>query len=346
MASDRERLAELVEEAVEDGLYTALVTLVGGAEGIAQTATAGSARPGEAVAVDSATLFDLASLTKTFTAGLALTLDAAGELPLALPIGEAIDHVSPELTHHTLADLLSHRAGFVPWAPLYAQCANGEEVRQRLLDGSLLGASVGTYSDLGFILWGLIAEERCGLPLATLFADRLLDPLGFPGPRPAPSATFAACQIDGGKEVELAAKLGLDLAPPSAPALATSQDGNARFLGGLAGHAGLFASAEQLWCYAREWLVPGPLFAGQQLGPALAGPGPFLLGWGRPGAWSSTAGMASPSSFGALGFTGGSLWIEPERGRIALVVGHRASPFSDLAPFRRAFHALAWKIAV
>ncbi len=340
-------LSTLIERAVSGGLYTALVALVGDASGIERVVAAGSARPGKAVAVGERTLFDLASLTKTFTAGLALTLDGSGELPLALPIGEAIDGAPPALADRELADLLRHRAGFLPWTPLYARCGDRQEARQLLLDGTLLGASAGTYSDLGFILWGLIAEQRCGMALGELMRQRLLRPLGLSGVREQPDNIdqVAACRIDGAKESELAAGLGLELATPSAPSIGMAQDSNARFLGGLAGHAGLFANAGQLWRYAREWLAPGNLLDPQQVAEALAGPGPFLLGWGRPGGWTSTRAVAGPGSFGALGFTGGSVWIEPERGRIALLLGHRSSPLSDLAPFRRAFHAAAWKMA-
>ena len=355
MASGPGQLCELVETAVASGLYTSLVALVGDAGTIQRVACAGSQRPrsrrpGKPAPVHRETLFDLASLTKSFTAGLALILDASGDLPLALPIGEAVDNAPAALADRTLGDLLRHRSGLVPWAPLYARCADRQETRALLLDsgqlgGELLGAETGTYSDLGFILWGLIAEEWLACPLAELLAERLLEPLGLAGAgsRPGEVAGVAACLIDGAKERDLATKLGLEIATPPAPSLGEPQDGNARFLGGLAGHAGLFASAEQLWRYAREWLTPGRLFDPARVARALGGSAPFLLGWGRPGAWASSTGFAGPTSFGALGFTGGSVWIEPELGRIALIAGHRASPLSDLAPFRRQFHELAWR---
>ena len=348
MASEADplsELTELVDGAVRTGLYTSLVALVGDANGIQSAASAGAEQPGEPVPVDQETLFDLASLTKSFTAGLALILDAAGELPLALPLGDAVENAPAALAERTLADLLRHRAGFAPWAPLYSRCRDHQEVRDLLLGGSLVGAEDGTYSDLGFILWGLIAEERLARPLASLMADRLLKPLALTGAsaQPGKVAGVAACLIDGAKERELARGLSLEIPTPPAPDLGEPQDGNARFLGGLAAHAGLFASATQLWSYAREWLHPGHLFDPARVRGALAGDSSFLLGWGRPGAWASTTGLAGPTSFGALGFTGGSLWIDPALDRIAVIAGHRASPLSDLAPFRRSFHQLAWR---
>jgi hypothetical protein len=126
------------------------------------------------------------------------------------------------------------------------------------------------------------------------------------------------------------------------------QDGNARLLadrtdGGPSGHAGLFGSADALWRYAREWLEPTVLPA-SGVRDALAGAGPFLLGWARPAAWESLVGTVRERCFGALGFTGGSVWIDAEAQRLCLLLGHRADPLSDLGPLRCAYYAAALEV--
>jgi CubicO group peptidase (beta-lactamase class C family) len=118
------------------------------------------------------------------------------------------------------------------------------------------------------------------------------------------------------------------------------QDGNARFLGGLAGHAGLFAAVEDLWRLAREWLEPRVLASAPRLREALAGPGSFGLGWWKRSAGGTAARAFSAGAFGHPGFPGGSVWADPKADRILVLLGHRTSPFSDLAPVRREFHRL------
>jgi CubicO group peptidase (beta-lactamase class C family) len=122
------------------------------------------------------------------------------------------------------------------------------------------------------------------------------------------------------------------------------QDGNARFLGGLAGHAGLFAPAAGVLALAREWLRPQALLTRRQVERALAGTGPYALGWARRRVRGSAGAALAPSAFGHAGFTGGSVWIDPEQDRIFVWLGHRRSAASDLNAWRRRFHALASRV--
>lgn len=337
------RLERFLAGLVEEGLYTAVVGLVASGEGMEWTHGEGRVRPDPPRRASAGTLFDLASLSKPFTATLALRLDGLGLLPLELPVGEVWPRACRRLARRTLEDLLRHRSGLLAWAPLYARCRDRAAALALLLGGDFQGARRGTYSDLGYILWGLAAEEYLGAPLDELLGRHLLEPLG-PGrvtSRPGSNAELAPCAIDTAREVELAAEQGLaiDLLPP--PAAGEPQDGNARFLGGFPGHAGLFGRTRGLYRLAAEWLQPGSLLEAGQVAAALGGRGPYALGWARPRARGAAGQALSPSAFGHIGFTGGSLWIDPEAGRILVLLGHRASPRSDLTPARQRFNALA-----
>lgn len=213
-----------------------------------------------------------------------------------------------------------------------------------------LGAAPGTYSDLGYLLWSALAARAAGHPLEALLRRQVLAPLGLGAAdvvgAPAAGERVVACVLDDARERELAAGLGFDF-EADATSGGTSwrglpQDRNARFLGGLPGHAGLFVTAGALATLGREWLAPGELLERRAVRRALAGPrGPFALGWARRSRDGSSGLALSPAAFGHAGFTGGSLWVDSERGRVAVLLAHRVSTAADFNPHRRAFHRLA-----
>jgi len=352
-------LAELVAAGPVSGV-SALVGTPGTPDtpgGIEWQGSAGSARPGLPESdpnrsVSPATRFDFGSLTKPFLATLALVLDASGELPLVLPVGEVWPAAAPRLAPLPLADLLRHRAGFAAWTPLYYRCRSPADVLSLLLGGELLGAPPGTYSDLDYLLWGRAAEARLGVPLETLLAERVLRPLGLTGVSTAPGDRPGVAQslMGTGKEVELAAGEGMTIADLGPPPPGVVQDGNARFLAGfgmpLPGNAGLFGTAADLFALAVEWLRPGRLLSLEARERALAGTidreGLYALGWVRRNVAGSAGGAIGPRSFGHSGFAGGSLWIDPERQRILVLLSARTDPAGDLNLWRRRFHALAY----
>jgi len=338
----------LLEETVGSGALSSAVALAGTPEGIEWTGAAGLARrPDRPAEVGSR--FDFGSLTKPFMATLALVLDERGELPLQLPIGEVWPQADPRLARLPLSDLLAHRAGLAAWAPLYQRCRSRQEVLDLLLGGELLGADLPTYSDLDYLLWTRTAEARLGRRVSDLLRERVLAPLGLsavtlaPGDRP----DIAESLMGTGKEVELAAEQGIVVADLGAPAPGTVQDGNARFLAGfgidLPGHAGLFGRAADLWALGVEWLRPGRLFSEAAGSRALAaGSGLYALGWVRRNVEGSAGPALGPHSFGHSGFAGGSLWIDPDRQWILVLLGARTDPAIDNNSWRRRFHALAY----
>jgi CubicO group peptidase (beta-lactamase class C family) len=352
-------LERLVDSLVDSGAASAAVALAGGGRQLEWSRTAGWARGGPPAGrrVEAATWFDYGSLTKPFVATLALLLDRAGELPLGTRIGDVLGGTDRRLAALPLADLLRHRSGLVGWTPLYARCRSLAEVEALLLSGSLLGARAGTYSDLDYLLWGLAAERALGRPLAALVEEKVLAPLGLGGSIaavPGELPQVAESRMGSGREVELAAREGIaaPLLPP--PPVGLPQDGNARFLAGLAtpppapgpadgvlwGFAGLFGTAAALWRLGAEWLQPRLLLHREDVAAALAGGGPFALGWWRRRSRGGGGGPAlSAGSFGHTGFAGGSLWIDPHRSRVFVLLAHRVDPATNLNRWRRRFHA-------
>ncbi len=337
------RLRTFVERLVAEEPVSAVAVLVGSADRVAGEAAAGRLRSKSPAEPDRHTLFDLASLTKPCMASLALLLEGQGLCSLEQTLGDIWSHASSPLARRTLADLLRHRAGFQAWVPLYQLCEQPEEVEELLLDGRLLTGESGRYSDLDYILWGLAAEACLGRPLADLVVAHLaelLDP-GTLVVGPGPDQPVAECLLDTSREVELAAGQGIELELRPSPELGEPQDGNARFLGGLGGHAGLFATARVVWGLAREWLRPRVL-AAEAVEKALSGPGPFLLGWRRPRENGGDGKALGPEAFGHTGFTGGSVWIDRGPGRIYVLLAHRTVVTADLDPWRRELHELAF----
>jgi CubicO group peptidase (beta-lactamase class C family) len=344
----------LAELARLGGVVSAVEALVAGESAVLWRGAAGFRVGGERLEPAAGARFDAASLTKPWMATLALALDRRGSLPLATSIGELAPRAAPALAGHTLEDLLRHRAGLPAWTPLALRLGRGLREREAVRDflaelgaapGPETAAATPAYSDLGYILWGLLAEQRTGRTLAALLDAEVCAPLGL-----APLGALAAeppqaveCRLDNGREVELAAGQGLRLSRQRSFLRGQPQDGNARALGFLTGHAGLFLTADELLALGREWLEPGRLLGRAAVARALADGGPWALGWARASGDGSSGPelAASGRAFGHTGFAGGSLWIDPAARRIYLLLAHRLASAIDFNPFRREFHRLA-----
>jgi CubicO group peptidase (beta-lactamase class C family) len=301
--------------------------------------------------------FDLASLTKPLVViPLVMLLARNDFLSLESRVATAI----PELADKPIGDrrvrhLLTHTSGLPAWVPLYAitvSAGEGDVLRAFAgLDVSLVGRDV-TYSCPGFILLGLMIERLTSTPLDLLFTRLVLEPLSLTDDlafRPAPSRRIAAGARSPGAESELLRERGLDPAdiPPTSPLL--PDDGNARFLDGVAGNAGLFGTAHGVLSLACALMTPGVLLDDDEIRQTVRNHTPGCgqargLGWQLASTPGCSAGTALGSSaFGHTGFTGTSLWVDPVR-KVAMTLltnrvhpGHRAT---DLHPLRRRFHQI------
>lgn len=293
------------------------------------------------------TLFDLASLTKVVaTLPSVLRLIDAGAVGLDQPAAEIVPELGVEGLKReiTIRRLLSHCSGLPAWRPLYLR-ARGKAAYLAAIAAEGLVATPGDtviYSDLGFILLGLIVERVVRRSLAD-YAGELFAALGMHDTRyrPAPElwARAAATERGNPTEREMA---GPDAARfrhwrPEQVIRGQVHDGNAYYgLAGLSGHAGLFATAADLARYGRFWLGDGEWQGRRLISAALMAEATREQATGRGLGWvvapapepaEDFAGSGlSRRAFGHTGFTGTSLWVDPARELVVVFLTNRVHP--------------------
>jgi len=309
------------------------------------------------------TIYDLASLTKPLVTGLLCARRVeAGELTL----GASVSHFLPEFDRTdkqaiTLGQLLTHSSGLPAWRPLY-KIAEGEPERTLAAIANLdLEYRSGTrvvYSDLGFIILGILLQRLSGKPLPELAQTEIFQPLQlqhtFFNPELAVQTGIAACEVGNNYERQMCGEGEESGQKHWRQEVIWGQvhDGNAYFLGGAAGHAGLFSTASEMLAIAWQFLpsqssllkpATCELFR-TDLTPGLDESRSF--GWQLAKTKDSAAGLDLPrDSFGHSGFTGTSCWIDPDHDRIFILLTNRtharALPFANINSVRRQFHSLA-----
>lgn len=305
----------------------------------------------EPLAAQESTLYDLASLTKPLaTSLLALQAFDRGELDLEAPVeGSA----PPSFT---ALQLLRHEAGFPSWLPLYASVGRREEALDWLL-GSCPREAPGRraeYGCPGYILLGLHLERVLHGSLDGLFAERVSRPLALRedeacfAPPETLRARCAATEAPPTREAEMARQHGAE--PPGFPEGWEGQgvvnDGNARFLGGVSGNAGLFGTLRAVEVLADAYRPEAGFLSPRSLGLAWT-PSPLAFTQRRTAGWkaSSSPGWAAggrlrPSSIGHEGYTGTGLWLEPSPPMSYILLTNRIHPRhpgTDFGPVRAAF---------
>jgi len=300
------------------------------------------------------TPYDLASLTKPLvTALLALLLEDEGRLDLEEPAAGPL----PELRGSpyapaSLLDLGTHRAGFPAWRPLYLSASDLDgyvRVASRTAPATSHGDTL--YSDLGYILLGSAIERITGERLDELFERRVARPLllsrmGFS--RLGRFPTAAATETGNEYERTLAGEAGASFPWRGFIPRGEVHDVNAHVLGGVAGHAGLFGTAADVATVARE------MIHGKSLGWTArsrrrlleAGTGERARSFGFVMARDSGAarGALPDRAPGHTGFTGTSLWLDPERSRLFVLLTNRIHPrvpSRDFGETRLGFHRIA-----
>lgn len=276
----------------------------------------------------SETLFDLASLTKVVaTTTMAMLLYQRGLVDLEMPVTSIVGQFAgedPRRDEVTLRMLLAHSSGLPAYEKLFLRAKTRDE---------LLAAAFATplahdpgeraeYSDIGFIILGIALERLADDALDRFCQREIFGPLGMnrttcnPAPDLHPSIpptaddrTFRKRIIQG--EV---------------------QDENASVLGGVAPHAGLFATAGDLAIYAHTLLKGGTpilrpatlsIFTKRVTAPEGSS---RALGWDTPSSPSQSGKYLSPNSYGHLGYTGTSLWIDPDRQLSITLLTNRTWP--------------------
>ena len=309
------------------------------------------------------TVFDLASLTKPLVTGLLCAqLVESAELTLEASLASYLPEFNrPDKGAITIRQLLTHTSGLPAWRPLYL-LSDSVEGALAVIANEPLEYKPGErvlYSDLGFIALGFLLQRLSGQSLADLARQNIFQPLKlehtFFNPKEALRTGIAACETGNAYERDMCER-GFQPNQQSrwrnGVIWGQVHDGNAYFLGGAAGHAGLFSNAE-------ETLMIGNQFIGaqsqllsketcdlfrQNLTPGLNEARSFA--WQLAATKDSTAGSAlPPQAFGHTGFTGTSCWIDAERQRVFILLTNRTHqrplPFANINSVRREFHTLA-----
>lgn len=276
--------------------------------------------------------WDLASLTKVVaTTAAAARLVDAGLLDLERPVNSYLPGFSGdgrELV--TVRMLLDHSSGLPSYVPLYRRAATPAAAWDSLLVVPLLTTPgfLTRYSDLNALLLGRVLEQITGEPLDRLSSRLVFEPLGMTHTGFSPSLSTRRLVVPS---------LMLD----GHPASGTPSDPNAAFLGGVAGHAGLFATGMDLARFAQMWLSDGFVSGRQFLSPATVGTflTPSAVGGVRRLGWDAPDSAAHPSAFGRLadtavvghtGWSGTLLWVDPARDLFVVFLTNRS-----LEPRRR-----------
>lgn len=339
----------------EGEVFPAWQCVVSQGEEILYAGAGGRAHVGRA-AVDEASIFDLASLTKPLVAvSLCMHFQDLGRLPLDRPAAELLGAPVAAGIGATPRRLLSHASGLPAWRPLHLEVESrgtADDRRAAILAAaratrpSAPAGATAVYSDLGFLLLTALLEKTGGARLDALFS-RIVPAAGlFYRPIAAANADrrtsgFVATEDDPVRGV-LAGRVN---------------DENAFAMGGVSGHAGLFgtASAVHALCHAlleawhgrSAWIRRDVVRAFWE--KAHTAPGStWALGWDTPSAKGSSAGTRPPkSAVGHTGFTGGSIWIDPPSETIAVLLTNRTWPDRTndaIRAFRPRFHDLVWQM--
>lgn len=320
---------------------------------VTHSAVAGSRRllPGVAE-LERETPFDLASVTKLFTATLVAVAVERGLVSWDAPMRELTDGWGNAAT---LQDVVEHVSGLPAWEKFYedlplnpseAQAASAREaVREKILARELAPLHGShTYSDLGYILLGLLLEEWFGAALPEVLRETVTEPLGLESivygvERPSLMASAAS--------TEWCSRRGRWVT-------GTVHDENCDVLGGVAGHAGLFGTADDLLRFGQEMLEIAAgrdgtvsaetlrhIWAGRPEARSHRG------GWDTPDGATSSVGRGFPrgTTFGHLGFTGTSLWVETTTATAVVLLTNRVHPSRENARIkglRVAVHESIW----
>jgi uncharacterized protein YbbC (DUF1343 family)/CubicO group peptidase (beta-lactamase class C family) len=320
-----EKIDREVEQAIRDKMFPGAVVIVGQKDRILHRKAYGSraiepAR--EAMTLD--TIFDIASLTKvTATLPSIAKLYEQGKLRPEDPVTKYLPEFQGGKSPITVRQLMTHFSGLRPDLDLEPEWSGYQTgIGKALIDkpADPPGKKF-VYSDINFELLGEMVRRLSGKPLDQFAQEEIFRPLGMTettfNPPAALRGRIAPTTYDKEKMLR-----------------GVVHDPTSRFMGGVAGHAGLFSTADDLTKYARMWINQG----GKVLTPATvrkftenAAPTgqPVMrsLGWDIDSPYSSNRGEVYPvGSFGHTGFTGTTLWIDPSTHSYVILLSNRLHP--------------------
>jgi beta-N-acetylhexosaminidase len=343
---------EVVEHAVADKAFPGATLAVGYRGKVSLHAFGNLSYDANAPAVDLPTMYDIASLTKVVVTTTLVAKLAEGDFPVPLDLDARVDRYLPEWASGpdpnawrgkvTVRHLLTHTSGLPPFKE-YWRTSRGKQDTLTKIFAESLDYEPGTkevYSDLGIILMAEIVERLTGRTLDDLARTYIFSPLGMrdttyrPGEKLWPS--IAPTEFDKNLRHHLVQ--------------GEVHDENAFTMGGVAGHAGVFSTASDLAAFC-QMLLNGGVYAHRRIlkratvaqftTPQQLSNGTRTLGWAVPTAGSSSGHFFSAHSFGHTGFTGTSIWIDPDRQLFVVLLTNRVHPTrenQEIAQVRPALH--------
>jgi len=311
----------LMERAISNNLISGGVVVIGNHAGILLSTARGrlSARP-EAPLLNEQTIFDLASLTKVIaTAPAVMKLLDEGRISLQDPLTRWFpEFKGSEGENITILHLLTHTSGLTDFEISTEQPMNTAIYKAAAEKNRPRPGSKFKYADINFILLGELVHRVSGKTLDVFCREEVFAPLV------TPETTFLPAE-----------NLTARIAPTLGYSSGTVQDLNARRLGSVAGHAGLFSSAQNLARFARLMLDGGEIdgkrilsehVVKQMSTPILCSNGTVMrgLGWDIHSPFSSPKGkLFSEASFGHTGYSGSSIWIDPKQDLFVVLLTNR-----------------------
>jgi CubicO group peptidase (beta-lactamase class C family) len=297
----------------------------------------------DAPAVSTATVFDLASVSKAVaTTTMAMILYQRGLIDLDAPVVSIVPEFGGSDARRgevSVRMLLAHSSGLPAYEKLFLKTQNKDEMLAAAFSTPLTadpGARVG-YSDIGFIILAVALERIADESLDRFCQREIFGPLGMAHTAYNPPASWKASIPPTADDRTFRRRI----------IQGEVQDENASVLGGVAGHAGLFSTAEDLATFAHILLQGGSplvrretltLFTRRETAPVGTS---RALGWDTPSSPSQSGKYFSARSYGHLGYTGTSLWIDPERQLSITLLTNRTWPDCSnkaIKDVRPAFH--------
>ena len=320
-----------IEQAVKDGLIPGAVLLVGHDGKVVYRKAYGERAllpKREPMTVD--TIFDAASLTKVIaTTSCVMKLFEQGKIRLNDPVTKYLPEFQGGHSDITIRNLMTHFSGLRPDLDLDPPWSGYETGIQRALIDKPAGPPGVrfVYSDINFILMGEIVRRLSGKMLSEFARENVFDPLGMHEtmflPPPALRPRIAPTELDK---------------TTGQPLRGVVHDDTSRYMGGVAGHAGLFITADDLAKFAQMMLDSGesngtrifsPLTIQKFTSPQSPADQPILrgLGWDIDSPFSSNRGDLFPiGSYGHTGFTGTSIWIDPTSRSYVILLANSVHP--------------------
>ncbi len=267
-------------------------------------------------------VYDLASLTKVIALTTSvMILHDEGKLPLDARVVDILpEFAGPGKDAITIHHLLTHRSGLPAGRQLWKTARTPAEARQQVLETKLQTrpGRVFVYSDLGAAVLGMVVEKVSGMPLDKFSRSRIFEPLGMVDTRflPPDSMKYRIAPTE--------------VSPPRGyPVRGEVHDEAAFALGGVSGHAGLFGTAADLSIFAQMMLNGGEYDGVRIVADSTIKKFTTVykddraLGWEVPAGVHGSGEYLSESAFGHTGYTGTSLWIDPERDMFVVLLTNR-----------------------